>query len=279
LIVEYGECRGEGFLGIVANNNTLPGARSPKVTSTSGLSGLLSSSNSAGFNSSGSSQSRLSQVADGLKDQAAGLQRMKDIVTLFQQKGVTPNEKHYIAAAMAAGLSKAASYSAMNTGGLDTHSNHVGVHLGLQTQAWQDVAALLEIFRATPLGTTGESLFDRTTFFVTSEFSRTAALNPSGGKDHNPLCNSALIISPNVRNTTVGGSRLITKAASKTPMSYHIASPIDLQTGLALDSRDNAFIIRPENVAATVMELMGISRRRFAPVGPKVSSLTHLLRR
>jgi hypothetical protein len=60
-------------------------------------------------------------------------------------------------------------------------------------------------------------------------------------------------------------------------MSYHIASPIDPTTGQALSKPDNAMIVRPENVVATVVESLGISRRRFASVGPKVPSLKNLI--
>jgi uncharacterized protein (DUF1501 family) len=281
LIVEYGECRGEGFLGIVGSGLTLPGTRSPRVTPGSSLTSLTQTTADSGFSSSSSGSSRLDQVSAGLNDQATSIQAMKALLALFTSQGASLNEKHHIAAAMAAGLAKAGTYSAQTGqgGGLDTHANHAGTHLAGQSVAWQDVADLLKIFKATPLNNSGESLFDRTTFFITSEFSRTAALNASGGKDHNPICNSALIISPNVRSSTVGGSRLVTKAQSKSNGSYHIASAIDFKTGQALQNREGAFIIRPENVAATVIELLGISRRRFASVPANMQSLTHLVRR
>lgn len=276
LPVEYSECRGEEFLGILANDQVLVGSRSPVTTPLASL-GSLNLAQPSGFNSGSARKSRLDVVAENMQEQRNKFGRRKEILDYFSAKDPYVTEKHHMAAAMSAGLSTSALFQA--TGGLDTHSAHKGNHLNTQTTMWEEVKTLLKVFQNTPHGNQGKSLYDHTTFFITSEFSRTAALNTAGGKDHNPLTNSVVIISPNVRSTTIGGSHLIERARSARGLSYHIASPIDYQTGQAVENRESAFIIRPENIAATVAEIMGVSRKRFAPVSAKVASLTHLIRR
>lgn len=277
LVVEYNECRGEGFLGVLNNGTVSVGSRSSKLTPISNLMMLGQSTSSSDFRSAASRANRLEGLEGDLLSEAEKITKFQAI-TAFLKQTETVNERHYMAAALAAGLSKTAAYTAAG-GFLDTHSGHVGTHLQQQKLLWEDIATVFNIFKKVPYGEQGQSLFDRTTFFITSEFSRTAALNNSGGKDHNPIANSVMIVSPHVRNTTIGGTHLVTRNQSKTGMSYHISSPIDLNNGQPVRSKQNAFIIRPENIAATVVELLGVSRRRFAAVDPKVRSLAHLLRR
>lgn len=280
LPVEISECRGEGFFGILTQGSLGTGLRSPKITTLDSVGTVLTGNSPLVFNSSSDANNRLSNIRGEFDRAQDKFTLMKAIAENFRKTSPQLTSAHYMAAAMAAGLSSSGFYSPLSQGNLDTHSEHPEVHQRLQMSLWEDVKNLLDIYRTTPLGNSGQSLFDRTTFFITSEFARTAALNSSKGKDHNPFTNSVLLISPNMKgNISIGGSRLVDSKNSKTGESYHIAAPIDWTTGRALESRENARIIKPENIAATVIESMGISRRRFGSVSPSTQSLYHLLKK
>lgn len=279
LAVEYGECRGEEFLGLISSGTVLSGSRTPITTPTSNLTNMQLAK-PTGFGSKSARQSKLDVVAQNMQTQAGKFARRQEILDILKSQNPTLNDKHQMTAAMSAGLALTALYEARSEGGgLDTHSTHENNHKNSQLAMWNDVKDLINTFKGTPYGQNGDSLYDHTTFFITSEFGRTAALNMAGGKDHNPLTNSAVIISSKVRSASIGGSHLVESKRSATRSSYHVASPIDIQTGRPLKDRNNAFIVTPENVAATVAELMGISRKRFAPVKSTTPSLTHLIRR
>jgi len=275
--VEIFECRETLPLGILNNNGVLLGSRSalltnletiPEVTQISGALG--------GLPTPSSTDNHLTEVQATLAANADALQSLTQILTQFKNEGENLGDAHYMAASFASGFSQVADFEISNP--LDTHSNHPGAHLSAQLKGWTSVADLFRVFQKTPYGTGGQSLFDRTTFMIVSEFSRTPALNPSQGKDHNPMTNSVVLLGPKVRgNNLIGGSRLVTAAESPTSMSYHIGSGIDWKTGQALPSPQGASILRPENVVATVVENLGISRRRFAPLDPQIPSLSHLL--
>lgn len=145
---------------------------------------------------------------------------------------------------------------------LDTHGAHEGNHRVTLGTALTDVANMFRAFRAVPYGNTGESLFDRTTFMITSEFSRTAALNASLGKDHNPLTNSVILAGRGIRGGTVcGASKLITRAQSPTTLSYHIAQGFDFDSQRPVENRnEKTSVLLPENVIVTIEKLMGVPR-------------------
>ncbi|MGE4132410.1 MAG: DUF1501 domain-containing protein [Bdellovibrionales bacterium] len=151
---------------------------------------------------------------------------------------------------------------------LDSHSDHEGNHLAQQTQVWTDVAAIFSLFQGIEYGAAGKSLFDHTTFLVVSEFARTPALNGSGGKDHNPMTNSVLIASPGIGGgKVVGASRLVTRAMSPTGEPYHIAYPIDYDTGAVQTTRTpTAKMIFPENVGITLAKVMGADPKKFESI-------------
>lgn len=93
---------------------------------------------------------------------------------------------------------------------------------------------------------------------VISEFTRTPALNASRGKDHNPQCNSVLLFSPQMKNMKIGASTVVTRAKSKYGTPYLAGLPLDLATEQAVRHRENSFILRPENVVATVLKSMNV---------------------
>ena len=153
-------------------------------------------------------------------------------------------------------------------GSLDTHSDHEKNHLRVQTDAWSKVAELFKLFQGVELED-GRSLFDATTFLVTSEFSRTPFLNFSKGKDHNVNTNAALVVGPRIRKATaVGASRVITH--KNRLLTKHVGAPFDFTKSRVLSSSEMKLVdpraldfeksttsirqIFPEDVVATVLE-------------------------
>ncbi len=146
---------------------------------------------------------------------------------------------------------------------MDSHTSHEGNHLRAQKSAWEAVAKIFEIFKDTPYGQ--GSLFDATTFVVTSEFSRTPFLNGAKGKDHNVHTNSVLVCGPSIRTgKVVGGSRVIPPQKGASYLTTrHVARPMNFSTGRALTTEEmvayagtnrDVRLIFPEDVMATVTE-------------------------
>lgn len=182
-------------------------------------------------------------------------------------------------AAFLSGTSSVAHYS-LNTG-FDTHSDHPVNHLKQQSVGWEKVATLFALFKATPFRSTGESLFDRTTFMISSEFSRTAALNPSKGKDHNPLTNSVVLAGRGVRGgQTVGASKLVTLAESNIGLSYQIALPFDFAAQVASppDAPSVTTFITPTSIIRTIAEISAVDWGAFQSVPKSTPFLSSLVR-
>lgn len=184
-----------------------------------------------------------------------------------------------ISAALHAGLSNSALFE--STLNLDTHSNHEKNHLTQQAMGWQNLAKVVNVLKQTP-AKDGQSIFDKTTIVVYSEFSRTPMLNTAKGKDHNPLLNSVLVSGPGFKKgVSVGGSRIVTKVNSKTDTPYHIAVPCDFETGAPIFDRDNfaqGAMISPENLMATIADGMGLDRNIFRcarPTTPGIKAIQH----
>jgi uncharacterized protein (DUF1501 family) len=167
-----------------------------------------------------------------------------------------------IASAFELGLARSSSMTVSpNQGSLDTHGAHESTHLAALSSVFARLSGLFQLFKGIPSGKNGESLFDKTTFVVTSEFSRTPALNASLGKDHNPQTNSVILAGAGIRGLQkIGASRLVTrKEAQGTP--YMIGTPFDYQTGQALQSPENAeAYIQPENIIVTLEKRFGIPK-------------------
>jgi uncharacterized protein (DUF1501 family) len=117
-------------------------------------------------------------------------------------------------------------------------------------------AKLMRAFEETPYGSPGQSRFDRTTFMVVSEFSRTPALNPARGKDHNAKTNSVLLVGNGVcGGQVIGGSRLISRRKTISQISHQVAAAYNLKTNQVAktddETRSDEFsLITPEIVAA-----------------------------
>jgi hypothetical protein len=205
----------------------------------------------------------------------------QELVRLIQIEAATGeiSEPGALRAAFLSGTSSVAHYS-LNTG-FDTHSDHVGNHLKQQTAGWEKVAALFTLFKATPFGSTGESLFDRTTFMISSEFSRTAALNASKGKDHNPLTNSVVLAGRGVKGgQTIGASKLVTLAESNIGLSYQIGLPFDFATQVASppDSPSVTTFITPTSIIRTLAEISAVDWGAFQSVPKATPFLSALVK-
>jgi len=176
----------------------------------------------------------------------------------------TQTENLAVALSFATGLSDAATLEVDNDDiNLDTHTNHVGLHLRGQKAVWDSVARMFKTFKSVPFG--GSSVFDHTTFMVVTEFSRTPYLNLGGGKDHNPFTNSVLLAGRGIQgNKVIGGSHVIRRDQSPTGDALHFSTPFDFSTGqlvreLAQDQRasESLNLIYPENVIRTVAGIFG----------------------
>ncbi len=86
--------------------------------------------------------------------------------------------------------------------GMDTHNGHEDRHLGVQMGVWAQVAKILADFKLL-------EMFDRTTFMVTNDFSRTPALNVGKGKDHEFRTNSVLLAGRGISGGRAFGSSVV----------------------------------------------------------------------
>lgn len=222
-------------------------------------------------------------------DETTALSKAKDTIRINRKKLIEAREyflkdapetrfsqikdAHLVSALFRSGLSKQAELVVNES--LDTHGNHVKLHLESQRKAWQIVADIFNHFRSIPMPDgSGNSLFDRTTFFVISEFSRTPYLNSAGGKDHNPLTNSCLLAGYGVKKSIkMGGSQLVDKTKSTTGLAYHIALPLDKDSEQAVLRRKNVLMLRPENIIATLADIQGLDKKFFQSVIPGIKSL------
>jgi hypothetical protein len=195
--------------------------------------------------------SELSKARKAILSNTQRIQKFNQI--LSSQKDQVKNE-HAIAAAFASGLSSSVALEL--SGNLDTHGGHKETHLKGLTGVFQSIRDILDALAALP-GANGKSILDHTTLMVTSEFTRSPALNPGGGKEHNVQCNSALLMGPGLKPGMMGAASLIDRATSTTGTSYLVGSPIDKTTFEVVARRENAMFIRPENIVATVAKSMG----------------------
>jgi hypothetical protein len=119
---------------------------------------------------------------------------------------------------------------------------------------------------------------DCTTVMITSEFTRTPGLTASNGKNHNPQCNSVILMGPGLKPGMYGSSRLITAKSSPMGISYLAGMPLDLTTFEPVERADNAFILRPDMVIATLAQSMGCSPAKISDGLGKVPVLKTALR-
>jgi hypothetical protein len=286
LPVELLQSHDEQRFGIIANRDVYLGPRSASVLNFNNI--LTQNSSSAKSNISypnvesplGRSRNLLISNEQALNQYWINLDKIKKLKPEYS----TDQNLNPIFVAIAAfktGLSRAANI-VLNGSNLDTHSTHPQAHLNAQDNLWKQVAEAFYILKNTPGEDGASSLLDNTLVMVTSEFSRTPALNAAKGKDHNPMTNSVLIAGCGIKSgLSIGGSRLVTSKESSTQRSYHIGLPSDLQTGRAITKRDQigmGQIIKPETVLVTAVEALGLPRYLFGSVSVKEKSISSVLK-
>jgi hypothetical protein len=190
------------------------------------------------------------------------------------------NDLTATAAALSSGITRCAH---LNFGGdylgaypsslnLDNHSNHEQAHLNNQRSYWQKLADLFKLFKQTPYLDTEESLFSKTTFFISNEFSKTPGLRGSG-KDHNPETNEIILAGRGVKGgSVVGGSEFIRASETPNNRSMLVGFPIDKFTEKKLTRVDmrtwqnppaGTQLIVPEHVVLTVAKILGLPVRNY----------------
>jgi len=274
LPVEVARSTVEGDFGVLFNLNLSMGDRVVPASSLSELLELPSRTDLTsilqGLTSGGGSGHYFDAVRRVIASNGSTKQFIQHLLSFGPVESL--NNNHVLAASFMANVSSCAQLD-LTSINLDTHANHAGTHLAQQKIVWEQVGVLFKLFKQTPYGSNGESLFDRTTFMVVSDFARTPALNAAGGKDHNPMTNSVLLAGRGVKGgLVVGASKLVKAAESPTGASYHIGYPIDYATGEVQFSRTpQSEMIFPENVAETVAAIMDVDRAIFRslPVGTK----------
>lgn len=265
--VHLAECVSEGPLGVLASGGRpyLAGSKQ-MVTDLSALSGVTGSASDQLLIEGDASA--VEQAKKVLRDQGPLLKSMKTREAELKEllKNDLPTDDFNLThlplmfAAFTVGLADMATLSLNANNGLDTHANHVGAHMTGLKGVIEKLALLMKLMKSVPFGVSGENLLDRTTFYVTSEFSRTPALNTSGGKDHNPLTNSALLMGRGVKGgRSVGASRLIAADQSEIGASYHIASGFDFATQAPVSQRTaDTSVILPENLIVTLEKIFQV---------------------
>jgi uncharacterized protein (DUF1501 family) len=193
---------------------------------------------------------------------AQSLSQLKEHVTRFRQSGVD-DELAVVAGAFLAQCSRHAYIDMTGNspiggklGVLDTHAGHENVHMASQMKVWTRVAEIFSFFQKTPYR--DGSLFDETTFLVTSEFSRRPFLNGGRGKDHNPLTNSMLLAGKGIRGgRTIGASIARTRKQTGNGIAMHMARAYDFSRKKVAESPTADTFITPANIAATLFAIFG----------------------
>jgi hypothetical protein len=152
--------------------------------------------------------------------------------------------------------------------GLDTHDS-TARQLETQTGAWEEVAKIFKEFKKA-------GLFDKTLFMVVTDFSRAPTRNSNGGKEHNPGTTSVLLAGGLVNGEQTVGASVITPDGQP---PAHGAAHFDFRAGspaLTLEEarqRKLSRPIRPIDLRATVMALLGVSQRSDPATGAILRTL------
>ncbi len=289
LPVEIANALGVKPFGVVFNKNLITGNRPIMPTTVDNLKSLTSTIPLEGmreFMNADKAQSPFLTSRKNLLNSAPLFNTFTETINRLANDDVSSlgteikDVAKLTAAAFASGLSAQGLFDI--TADLDTHDNHETRHLAAQNKLWSDVADIFNVFLSVPFG--DGSLFDHTTFAVISDFARTPSLNPSLGKDHNPMTNSMLLAGAGVNGgRTMGQSLLVQKHNSVNGESRHVGGPIEYSTNRAPKTKEEANqdafqFIFPENAAATLVEIMGIDRATYGSLDPKIASLNSLVR-
>jgi uncharacterized protein (DUF1501 family) len=148
--------------------------------------------------------------------------------------------------ALKRGISRVVSIRANSTS-LDTHYDEWTTDQGpIQERGFNAIARMIEDLQGTEYGETGSSWLDHTTIVAFSEFSRTARLNATTGRDHS-LTNAALLLGGGIKGGQVIG-RSSDLGMEPTPTNLRTGAP-DL----------GGEIVKPEHILRALMVDAGIS--------------------
>jgi hypothetical protein len=217
--------KGKGS-SILSNTSVATAGRIYKVATldnVKNLSGFASSS------SMGNAATSRGLIANAYKDLGVTSQKLVKVGAEYKDSldKVTEKDVQLLAKGYLSGLYPSA-YIRMNRS-MDSHNNHVNQHKKNLKENFDDLAKYLDGLSSIQWKNSGKSLLDLTTVVVTSDFTRTPALNVSGGKDHNPFSNSMIVISSKFKSEViVGRSRLLEPEYSPIGVSTLLAMPVDV---------------------------------------------------
>jgi hypothetical protein len=188
--------------------------------------------------------------------------RVTEIANQLQVEGTSDENIALLCACLQTESAYQASYAMEDLGNMDSHSGHEGSHLEAQTGGWNRVADLISTLKRLQFRNTGSNMLDMTTVMVVSEFSRTPALNPSQGKDHNPHANAVLLAGKGVKKGVVlGDSHVVPAEKSSIGIAMQRGYPFDYKLGSTVYTKDeltrDVAMIFPEDIAATVELIFG----------------------
>ena len=149
--------------------------------------------------------------------------------------------------AIKSGMSQVAS---VNVGKVtDTHFADNSVHAQLLTPGVEAFLAALEDLRTSP-HPQGGSFLDHTTVVGFSEFARTPLFNSFNGRDHHQN-NSLMLVGAGIRGNTLVGA---TTDVGMMPVPWDLDANRPSEGGV---------ILKPENIAATLLAAAGLTTDRF----------------
>lgn len=274
-------------LGTIFNNATYLANRNVMQVDVGGLS-------SGSFGSSFPLELSVKSLSP-IEQVKSQLLKMRSRIETFNQEVTRQNSVQQIragqvlATAFKLGLSQTASLSvdslpstnSQNSSiDLDTHSQHETQHKNSLLEGFSRIKVLFDDLKSQEApGTGGQSVLDRTTVLIVSDFTRTPALNTSGGKDHNPQTNSMIVMGPGLtQGKMIGGSRLISRKNSLTSVPLLVANPLDITTQLPVRRREDVFMLRPEHVFKTIYQGLGVDISKTNPSFTKIDILKDLLK-
>ena len=149
--------------------------------------------------------------------------------------------------ALARGYAQAVSVD-LSGGNLDSHEQWGNTHATNLRVGLESLGRLISFLKSVQDGTSGRSIWQKTTLLVFSEFARTPLLNTRDGRDHH-LSSSCLVAGPGVRGDTVLGATSDVQMAAQT---------VDPLTGALKDAAQGGVSVRPADVLATLLTSMGL---------------------
>lgn len=262
LAIEAANTLGDTHLGLLTASQTQTGNRNITMTPINSLNNLIYTNDNLNFLDQFNSNiirpntNQIKNLVDFRRNLTLLNESINSVKTNFETEFY---EIPIIIGSFLKGFSKSAILSTENINDLeidlDTHAEHESNHLQSQKNVWDFVAQIFKAFKNTEYK--NSSLFDKTTFVVMSEFSRTPYLNGAKGKDHNVYTNSVLIAGGRVQGgKSIGESKVIPRNASPIGQAIHIGNAFDFSLGrVTNENAENVSLIYPENLGKSFQAL------------------------